>query len=142
MIETRESGFTLIEVLVALAIVAIAFVGTLGVFSGGLSRLDHDHNTQYALLIAQSQLARVGQDIALQDREIEGHGIDSQGLDGQSDGQGDDGFTWRIAITPYGGGAGSLFGHRVVVTVSWSEGWQKREVRLETVRLGLQGSGS
>ena len=138
MIEGRESGFTLIEVLVALAIVAIAFVAALGVFTGGLSRLDHDHNVQYALLIAQSELARVGQDIALQDREIDGHGIDDRGQDGQ----GDDGFSWHIAITPYGGGAGALFGHRVVVTVGWSEGWQKRDVRLETVRLGLQGSGS
>ena len=138
MTERPESGFTLIEVLVALAIVAIAFVAALGVFTGGLSRLNHDHNVQYALLIAQSQLARVGQDIALQDREIDGNGMENGGIDDQ----GDDGFSWHIAITPYGGGAGALFGHRVVVTVGWREGWQKREVRLETVRLGLQGSGS
>ncbi len=91
---------------------------------------------QYALLVAQSELARVGQDIALQDREIDGPGWK------RGDSQGEDGFAWHIAITPYGGGPGGLFGHRVVVTVGWSEGWQKREVRLETVRLGLQGTGS
>jgi general secretion pathway protein I len=132
MTERPQSGFTLVEVLVALAIVAIAFVVALGIFTGGLSRLDHDHNVQYALLVAQSELARVGQDIALQDREIDGPG----------DSQSEDGFTWHIAITPYGGGPGGLFGHRVVVTVGWNEGWQKREVRLDTVRLGLQGTGS
>ena len=132
MTERAQSGFTLIEVLVALAIVAIAFVVALGIFTGGLSRLDHDHNVQYALLVAQSELARVGQDIALQDREI----------DGPADSQGEDGFTWHIAIAPYGGGPGGLFGHRVVVTVGWNEGWQKREVRLDTVRLGIQGTGS
>jgi general secretion pathway protein I len=132
MTERAQSGFTLVEVLVALAIVAIAFVVALGIFTGGLSRLDHDHNVQYALLVAQSELARVGQDIALQDHEIDGPG----------DSQGEDGFAWHIAITPYGGGPGGLFGHRVVVTVGWNEGWQKREVRLDTVRLGLQGTGS
>jgi hypothetical protein len=42
----------------------------------------------------------------------------------------------------FGGGPGGLVGHRVVVTVGWSEGWQRREVRLDTVRLGLQGAGS
>jgi general secretion pathway protein I len=118
--ERPTEGFTLIEVLVALAIVAIAFVFAFRVFSGGLSRLDHDHNVQQATLVAQSALARVGRDIALEDREIEG--------------QDEGGFSWRIGIAPFGG-AGSLLAHRVVVTVDWNEGWRRREMRVETVRL-------
>jgi general secretion pathway protein I len=122
-------GFTLIEVLVALAIVSIAFGVALGVLSGGLSRLGHDHNVQQALLVAQSELARVGQDIAVADREIQG--------------QGENGFAWRIAITPYPAAAAGLAAHRVVVTVGWHEGWQTREIRIESIRLALlPGAGS
>jgi hypothetical protein len=33
-------------------------------------------------------------------------------------------------------------GHRVVVTVGWTEGLQHREVRLDTVRLGRQAAAS
>jgi general secretion pathway protein I len=120
-------GFTLVEVLVALAIVAIAFGVALGVMSGGLSRLDHDHNVQQALLVAQSALARVGQDIPV--------------ADGETGSEGRDGFAWHIAISPYGAAAGGLAAHRVVVTVDWHEGWQSREVRLQTVRLALVPGG-
>jgi general secretion pathway protein I len=123
----RSQGFTLVEVLVALAIVAIAFGVALGVMSGGLSRLDHDHNVQEALLVAQSALARVGQDIPIADGAI--------GEDGR------DGFAWHIAISPYGQAFGGLAAHRVVVTVDWHEGWQPRAVRLETVRLALIPGG-
>jgi len=122
-----EDGFTLVEVLVALAIVAIAFAVSLGILSGGLTRLDHDHNVQHALLVAQSELTRVGQDIPVADRQI--------------DGKNADGFTWRIAITPYAAAAGGLAAHDVVITVGWNEGWQPREVRLETVRLALVPAG-
>src|SRR5215469_2409656 len=122
-----ESGFTLVEVLVALAIVAIAFAVSLGILSGGLTRLDHDHNVQHALLVAQSELARVGQDIPVADRQI--------------DGKSEDGFTWHIAIAPYAAVAGGLAAHDVVITVGWHEGWRPREVRLETVRLALLPAG-
>jgi general secretion pathway protein I len=121
-------GFTLVEVLLALAIVAVAFAFALNVFSGGLSRLGHDHNVQHALLVAQSQLARVGRDIALRDGEIVGPGSDE--------------YAWRISIAPYGGGAGGLLGHRVVVSIGWTEGLHRREVHLDTVRLGLPGAAS
>jgi general secretion pathway protein I len=121
------AGFTLVEVLVALAIVAIAFAVALGILSSGLSRLDHDHNVQHALLVAQSELARVGQDIPVADRVI--------------DGEGENGFAWHIAITPFPAVAGGLAAHDVVITVGWHEGWQPREVRLETIRLALLPAG-
>jgi general secretion pathway protein I len=122
-----EGGFTLVEVLVALAIVAVAFAVSLGILSGGLTRLDHDHNVQHALLVAQSELARVGQDIPVADRQI--------------DGESADGFAWRIAITSYAAAAGGLAAHDVVITVGWREGWRPREVRLETVRLAVLPAG-
>jgi len=76
-------GFTLIEILVALAILAIAFGFAFRALSDGFDRLDRDQKNADALLLAQSTLARIGHDIALQDGAVDG---------GTSDG-----FTWRIA---------------------------------------------
>jgi general secretion pathway protein I len=122
MTDVRMRGFTLLEVVVALAILAITFGFAFGAFSGGMNRLGHDQKAQTAVLVAQSELARVGHEIALNDGEIDGRTAD--------------GFSWRIAITPYTGSA-YLLGHRVVVAVNWKEGHRQQQVRLETVRLGL-----
>jgi type II secretion system protein I len=52
-----EYGFTLLEVMVAMAIFAIAVITLLGVFSNGLNltRLTNDHSQ--AIILAQSKLA-------------------------------------------------------------------------------------
>jgi len=101
--------------------VAVAFGFALRAFSDSLARLEHDRDQQYAVLIARSQLARVGHEIPLVDHIVAG--------------EADHGFSWRIAIAPLGG-AGGLLGHGVAVSVGWTEGRQRREVKLETVRLG------
>ncbi len=126
MSDRRPAGFTLVEVLVALAILAVSFGFAMGAFSGRLSGLEHDRKMERAVLIARSALARVGHDIPFQGREMAG--------------EGQDGFSWRLDSTPYGGDAGGLRGYRIVVTVGWKEGRRQREVRLETVRLALQGA--
>ena len=131
MKRSRAPGFTLIEILVALAILAIAFGFAFRALSDGFDRLDRDQKNADALLLAQSTLARIGHDIALQDGAVDG---------GTSDG-----FTWRIETAPYGDTqdlpAGPLIGHRVEVTIAWNERHQRREVRLTNLILGPKGQG-
>ena len=125
---TRASvrGFTLIEVLVALAILALTFSFAYGAVSGGLGRLSDDGWSEHAVLLARSQLARVGHDLAL--------------ADGAIDGRDASGFTWQISIAPYGA-SGGVAGHRVEVKVDWRAGRLMHHIRLETIRLGLATSG-
>jgi general secretion pathway protein I len=130
---TRDaSGFTLIEVLVALAVLAITFGFAYDALSGALGWTERSQNTQKALTIAESMLHRVGNDIALQDGSLAGRTSD--------------GFTWQIDTTPYGNtsnaAAGPLVGHQVEIVVSWTEQRNMRHVRLLSVRLAPNGSGS
>ena len=125
MSKGRPGGFTLIEVLVALAILALTFTFAYRAMSGGLGRLGEDSRSERAVLLAQSQLARVGREIALADGDIAGRAA------------GD--YSWQIRIAPYGPAEGGLAGHRVLVLVGWHDRGQARQVRLETVRLGPAG---
>jgi general secretion pathway protein I len=125
MTERRASGFTLVEVLVALAILALTFTFAYRAMSGGLGRLADDSRSERAVLLARSQLARVGHDIAL--------------IDGETGGRAADGFSWQVRIAPYGRAVGGLAGHLVVVDVAWLDGREMRRVRLETMRLGPAG---
>ena len=121
----RARGFTLVEVLVALAILALTCVFAYRAMSGGLGRLSDDGAAEQAVLVARTQLARVGGDLAL--------------ADGETTGRAAGGYSWRLRISPYGIPEGGLAGHRVVVDVGWKSGKLAREVRLETVRLGPAG---
>jgi general secretion pathway protein I len=129
---TRDaSGFTLIEVLVALVVLAITFGFAYDALSGALGWTERSQNTQKALTIAESMLQRVGNDIVLQDGSLAGRTSD--------------GFAWQIDTTPYGNAsntaAGALAGHQVEIVVSWTEQRNERQVRLLSVRLAPRGSG-
>jgi general secretion pathway protein I len=128
MTERRQAGFTLVEVLVSLAILALACGFAFRAFSGGLYWFGRDGNEEHAVLLAQTELARVGHDIPLQDGIAEGHAAD--------------GFSWRIAITPYGRPFAGVQGHLVAVAVDWDEGRQGWRVQIDTVRLGVAGGGA
>lgn len=62
---SRGRGFTLVEMVVALAILSVSIVALYQVFAQSLVRTRHDSNLSEAVLLAQSVLARAGTELPL-----------------------------------------------------------------------------
>jgi len=133
----RSAGFTLLEVVVALAIAAVALVGLFQAGSGGLFAVDTAARVQEAVQRAQSHLAAVGRDAAL----VEGDFTDEDG----------GGYRWRLRVRPVttrqvpaaAGNANAtetLFD--VEVAISWPGHSGDRAVVLKTLRLGAATTGN
>jgi general secretion pathway protein I len=82
----RQRGFTLIEIIVALAILAVALGALFQSFSTGLRATAVTDRQAAAIMFAQSLLDRIGQDIPL--AASERAGVSEEGL------------RWSITITP------------------------------------------
>ena len=132
----RGNGFTLLEVVVALAIAAMALVGLFQAGSGGLFAVDTAARAQEAVQRAQSHLAAVGRDAAL----VQGDFTDDDG----------GGYRWRLrvrpvathqALAPDGNSAIPATLYDVEVAISWPGRSGDRSVVLKTLRLGTQATG-
>ena len=115
----RSAGFTLLEVVVALAIMAIA-LGVLYRAVGGGVRTVGD-------LSAYSRAVAIGESV-LQRR-------DSVPAEGWNESGQWEGFRWSVASAPSepGTGAGVPL-HRVQVDVGWSDGLRDRTFTLVSLR--------
>jgi general secretion pathway protein I len=131
-----DSGFTLLEVVVALAIAGLALVGLFRAGSGGLVSVDTAARAEEAVQRAQSHLAAVGRDAALVEGELTG-----------DDG---DGYRWalrvrpltaRQSLAPDGVSSTTTTLFNVEIAISWPGPAGERSVVLRTLRLGTGGSG-
>lgn len=115
-------GFTLVEVLVAFAILAFTLAAAYGVFSDSARAVATGEDHGVALALAQSKLAE----------------SDALPADERRDGSGefDDRFLWRIETEDLPdsapAGTAALKPVLVRVTVEWDSG---RSIALETIRL-------
>lgn len=119
------SGFTLVEVLVALAILAVSLGAIVPMFSDIAQRSTRSEAEHVSLALAESKLAEAGTTIPI--REGTANGADGK-------------YRWALAIrqvgdvlreNPYG-----MAAYDVAVTVAWTEGGSERSVSLRTLRLG------
>jgi general secretion pathway protein I len=125
------NGFTLLEVVVALAIAALAVVGLFRAGSGGLFAVDTAARAEEAVQRAQSHLAALGRDAALTVGEFTG---DDGG-----------GYRWALRVRPLtarqsaspdGVSTATTTLFDVEVAISWPGHEGDRAVVLRTLRLG------
>src|SRR5262245_39078681 len=133
---SEDSGFTLFEVVVALAIAALAIVGLFQAASGGLLAANTAGQVEEAVQRAQSHLAAVGRSAAL----IQGEFTDDDG----------GGYHWRLRARPVatrqvaapdGNHNASVTLFDVEVAISWPGRSGQRSVVLKTMRLSATTSG-
>jgi general secretion pathway protein I len=124
-----ERGFTLLEIVVALAIAGLALVGLFRAGSGGIAAVGNAGQVQEAAERAQSRLAAIGR----LDPIVAG---DTEGDDGG-------GYHWQVSARPVSnwqvGPAGSavlVTLYEIEVTISWQAGSRRRSIVLQTLRLG------
>jgi prepilin-type N-terminal cleavage/methylation domain-containing protein len=125
-----EQGFTLIEVLVSLAIAAIGMAFFLSATGVGLQNAGTADQYIQATRLAQSHLAAVGFSVPLKQGSYSG----DDGL----------GFRWQVRISaplahpqPADGQTQLRALYPVETSESWQSGFSRREILLRSERLGL-----
>ena len=123
----RPAGFSLIEVLVALALVGLVLAATARIFATGLLVQDALSGTDTALALAEDQLERAG--------------IDEGLSPGSSEGVFAGRFSWRVTVAPYDDKATADLAepgfrlYRIEAIVAWREGRRERRTALAALRL-------
>ncbi|MGZ8187679.1 MAG: prepilin-type N-terminal cleavage/methylation domain-containing protein [Methylosarcina sp.] len=135
---SSQSGFSLLEILVAFSILAIALGVLLNIFSSGVETAAVAEEYTSAVQIAETLMARAGVETPLQQ--------------GQNDGIENDKYRWLVTIAPHelvlddldaGSLPATLF--MVTVRVGWesgnaADGDHQREVELTTLKLSPKTS--
>ena len=122
----REAGFTVIEIIVALAILALSLSVLFGVISDGLLRTNQAAKMEQAVSLAQSLLAKVGTELPVRQGLVAGEFAD--------------GFRWNVRMEPYGDNADRqqwpLDAYKVSAEVIWGDRSREESVTVSTLRLG------
>jgi general secretion pathway protein I len=123
------AGFTLVEIIVALAILALSLNVILSAISDALWRTGEAEAQAEAASLARSLLAQAGSAVPLNNGMAAGHL--------------ENGFRWQLQVTPYGSADQTMpvRAYKVVAEVIWGDAPRQHSVALSTLRLGATGTG-
>jgi general secretion pathway protein I len=132
----RQQGFSLLEVIAAIAILAIAFAALMQVAGSSLSLTTRANERTQAALRARTLL--------------DGAFVMEPIREGATDGRFDDTYRWTmnvaryqppdVAATPDDGSGGRLY--RLDLDVIWGADGAERHARFSTLRMGGAGVGN
>jgi general secretion pathway protein I len=127
---SRQKGFTLIEVVVAFVLLALVMSTAFEIFSAGMSRAGQLEERSRALVIAQSRMASVGVEETLKEGDSSGESEDRM-------------YRWSVSVKRTGEGedsgkpAPSVYAlYRIDVVVTW-HGSDTRDHSLALSTLGI-----
>jgi general secretion pathway protein I len=131
----RQRGYTLIEVIVAFALLALAMTLLLGSLSGAARQVRHADDVSRATLHAQSLLAGLGVETPLLPQRRSGDF--EQGR-----------YRWTLAVAPYAdahapadaGAAGGPQLLQLSLAIRWGEA-PSQQLQLQTLRLVTPAAG-
>lgn len=128
MSKTCERGFSLIEVLVAFAILALSLGVLMRIFGGGVKMAAVSEDYSRAVMLAESNLSAVGIEEPLEEGVVEGDSEEK--------------YYWTLSITPYQAEDEEIDFDRIPVKpyliesrVEWGRDDRIRSVVLNTLRL-------
>jgi len=122
-----EAGFSLIEVLIALAIVGLALGAIATVYGNGY--------------LSHGAAADVDTALALAEQKLNATGITEKLRIGHEEGGFDDRFRWQLTVGKFDDRETTRDGDvplrlfRVGITVRWRDGLRERQIALSTLRL-------
>jgi general secretion pathway protein I len=124
----RMRGFTLVEVIIAFAILGMSLAVLYGAFASSLARMRHDARVSEATLLAQSLLSRAGTELALSDDTVRG---DWRAYSYQ--------LRQELLTAPDGQPPYSQPVERVTATVTWAGNVGLQTITLSTLKLSSRG---
>lgn len=133
---SNEKGFTLMEVLVAVVILAIGFSTILQLFSTGLASLYHTGEHTHAVFLAKEKMEEA--------LLMEFSGIEEQII--HQSGELPNGYRWTLNVTPAEykdadpDGLAWLF--LIEVTIKWNNGIKQKQYQLQTLQFAKSLNGT